>query len=213
MNEQSLAFFSAMAHTAELCEESVKLAAHSDYSDMDAAFILDHVDANSTVLELGAGTGLVVNKICNHVAHITAVEQFAPFTKFIKKNVNINIVIQNIFTYTPATTFDIILFFGLMHYMNRNEAEYIYKKYFTFLNNSGFFIIKNQFGIDEDVIISGYSEEQQTEYYAQYRHINSEVEMLKDIGFARVTVTDIYPPECNRWKNTHFYAVTAAKED
>lgn len=41
-----------------------------------------------------------------------------------------------------------------MHYFDEEESIFIYKKYY------GFIIIKNQFGVKEDITIDGYSEEQ-----------------------------------------------------
>jgi hypothetical protein len=80
------------------------------------------------------------------------------------------------------------------------------------LKPSGKFIIKNQFSVTEDVNVSGFSSELQQEYHAQYRNIDKEIEILKKIGYKNVEVFDIYPPECNRWNNTHFYAIVATKE-
>ena len=75
------------------------------------------------------------------------------------------------------------------------------------MKHDGKIIIKNQFGIEQDVTVEGYSQEQKTEYYAQYRQINKEVSILSNIGYKNIEVFDIYPPECNRWQNTHFYAI------
>ena len=33
----------------------------------------------------------------------------------------------------------------------------------------------------------------------------------KEIGFKNIEKFDIYPPEANRWNNTHFYAIIAEK--
>ena len=72
-------------------------------------------------------------------------------------------------------------------------------------------IIKNQFGLHKDVTIDGFSEELQENYFAQYRFIDKEVRLLHDAGFGNVEIVDIYPKECNRWDNTHFYALVAEK--
>ena len=98
-----------------------------------------------------------------------------------------------------------------MHYVERSEAIKIYKKCYNFLKEHGKIIIKNQFGVNDDVLVAGYSEEQKTDYYAQYRHIDKEINLLKEIGFKNVEKIDIYPPEANRWNNTHFWAIVGEK--
>jgi cyclopropane fatty-acyl-phospholipid synthase-like methyltransferase len=107
--------------------------------------------------------------------------------------------------------FDVITIFGVLHYFNEKEAMAIYQKYYPYLKKGGKMIVKNQFGVKEDVIVDGYSEEQQQNYFACYRYITKEQKILETIGYKNIEVVDIYPPECNRWENTHFYAIVAEK--
>lgn len=209
MNKDSLEFFEKMAKSQNLNTNSVKLAKNSDFSNFDSKFILKHCNENSEILDLAAGTGLVINKLYKNVKKIIAVEPFIEFTKFIEKSKNIGIENQNIFEYNPKQLFDIITLFGIMHYLDENEARIIYEKYKSFLKPRGKLIIKNQFGTSEDVTVKGFSEELNTNYYAQYRHTEKEIEILKKLGYENITITDIYPPDCNRWENTHFYAIVA----
>lgn len=209
MNKNSLEFFEKMAKSENLNTNSVKLAKNSDFSDFDSKFILKYADSNTEILDLAAGTGLIINKLYKNVKKIVAVEQFKEFTKFIEKSENIEIENLNIFDYNPKQLFDIISLFGIMHYFGKDESRIIYEKYKKFLKPHGKLIVKNQFGVKEDVNVEGFSEELKTDYYAQYRHIEKETKILKELGYKNITVTDIYPPECNRWENTHFYAITA----
>lgn len=211
MNEKSLAFFAKLSQDSQGNQNSVKLAKNSDFSDKDADFILKYSTNDSQILDLASGTGLIINKIYAEVGKILAVEPFENFTKFIKKASNIEIVNENICTFLPSQKYDLITFFAIMHYFKENEAINIYKKYFLYLKPNGKIIIKNQFGVNENVIIEGFSDELQTNYYAQYRHIKKEVKILEEIGYKNVEVFDIYPQECNRWDNTHFFAIVAGK--
>lgn len=210
-NRLALNFFEYLAKNATHNQSSVKLANKSDFSQLDADFIMKFADNNSTLLDLASGTGLILNKIYDKIYYICAVEVFEGFTKFIQKVDNIRIVNENIFSHNPSETFDLITLFALMHYLNESEAIVIYKKYFRYLNKGGKIIIKNQFGVNEDVTVSGYSQEQKKDYFAQYRHIDKEVSILQKIGYKNIKVFDIYPPECNRWENTHFYAIVGEK--
>lgn len=212
-NKESLDFFRNIAEQDNVTELSCKLFSKNDHTQLDADFILKHCDTTTNLLDLGSGSGLIINKIYNKVAKITAVEPFKSFTDLIVKSDNIFIENKTLEDYTPAFDehFSLLTIFGTMHYFNENEAIAIYTKYINFLNDGGKIIIKNQFGVTEDVVISGYSQELKTDYYAWYRHIDKEVAILKQIGFKNIEVVDIYPPEANRWNNTHFYAIVAEK--
>ena len=207
-NKNSLKFFSFLAHNNP-SEITVKISNVSDYTDLDAKFILKYVDRNTKRLDLASGSGLILHKICDKVNHITAVEVFAQFSQFITETERRSVFNQDISTFQTEEGFDIITWFGISQYFNESEISQIYKRYLKNINTGGKYIIKNQFGINEDIVIEGYSKELKTDYYSQYRHINKEVYILKNLGFSNIEVFDIYPPECNRWTNTHFYAIVA----
>lgn len=100
--------------------------------------------------------------------------------------------------------------FGIVQYFGESEMRDLYVKYKEYLKTGGKLIVKNQFGVKEDVTVSGMSKEIGKVYYSEYRHLDKEVSLLKSIGFSDVITTDIYPPEANRWDNTHFYAIVAS---
>jgi cyclopropane fatty-acyl-phospholipid synthase-like methyltransferase len=172
---------------------------------------MKYANENSEILDLGSGTGLTLNKYYEKVKHIDAVERFDGFSKFIAKTPKITVHNQNITTFETNKQYDIITMFGILHYFNEKEAKEIYEKHKNNLRGGGRLIIKQQFGIKEEITVSGYSEELKENYFSQYRHIDKEVKILKTIGYKNIEVFDIYPPECNRWDNTHFYAIVAEK--
>ena len=210
-NTQALNFFRDMAKNQEDNPKSVKLACNMDCTELDSNFIMRYANKNTSILDIGTGTGLIINKIYNHIKNVDCVEPYPEFTKFIVKSENVTVINENFFDFMTDKIFDLITIFGTMHYVNEEEAIEIYRKSDSLLRRGGHIIIKNQFGINEDVTVSGYSEEQKTDYFAQYRHINKEVSILKDVGFKNTNVVDIYPPEANRWNNTHFYAIVGEK--
>lgn len=209
MNDKALHFFKKMAGDEKLTPNSVKLAKNSDFSALDAAFIRARATKESDLLDLGSGTGLIVNKLYPYVKSIMAVEPFPEFTKFIVQSENVSVVHADIFEFASGKQFDIITLFALMHYFDAEQAALIYKKYVPLLKPGGIMLIKNQFGVHEDVTVDGFSEELKTNYHAQYRHIDKEVALLESVGLGKIEVIDIYPPEHNRWENTHFYALVA----
>jgi len=160
---------------------------------------------------LGSGSGLIINKLYEKVAHIDAVELFETFSRFIEKTSKISVFNQNITEFYSTKKYDLITVFGTMHHFNEQESTAIYEKYYDMLKINGKLIIKNQFGTNDDVIVEGYSEELKTNYFAHYRYTKKEEEILLKIGYHNIKFHDIYPPECNRWNNTHFYALVAEK--
>ena len=78
------------------------------------------------------------------------------------------------------------------------------------LSVNSVFILKNQFGIKETKTVTG-SEALGKEYFAQYRFLDYEIKRLKSVGFKNIVAHDIYPAKENKWKDTHFYALTCEK--
>lgn len=210
-NKDAMGFYETLTVNGANNPNVVKLAHNTDYTGLDADFILKYATKSSKILDVATGTGLIVNKMYDKVGYVECVEPYEQFTKFIAKSDNIHIVNKTIFEYDTKQRFDLVSLFGFMHYVNEQEAKEIYKKCYRFLTTSGILIVKNQFGINEDVNVSGYSQEQKANYYAQYRHIDKEIKILKDTGFENVQKFDIYPPEANRWNNTKFFAVVGNK--
>lgn len=210
-NKDALLFFENMAKNNP-GEKSVKISKNgkSDFSHLDAEFILKFAGENSNILDLASGSGLIINKMHQKVKSITAVEAFSAFSKFIKKADNIFVINADIRDFDTDKQFDLITVFGLVQYFNESEIREIYKKYKKYLAKNGKIIIKNQFGVKENVTIEGFSEELQTNYYSNYRQIEREVQILEQAGYKNAEVFDIYPPECSRWENTHFYAIVAS---
>lgn len=209
-NKNSISYFKKLA-TNNPTEKSVKVAPENDHTEIDSQFILQYCNKNTTILDLASGSGLIINKIFQQVKSITAVELFPEFSKFIINNEKIKIVNKDISVYQTNKQYNLITMFEISQYFNKEEITNIYKKYYNYLKNNGKLIIKNQFGTDQDVVISGYSENLKTDYFSEYRHLEKEMDILNNVGFKNIKVIDIYPSKYNRWKNTHFYAIVAEK--
>ncbi|MCK9612625.1 MAG: class I SAM-dependent methyltransferase [Bacteroidales bacterium] len=209
-NKNSLDFFYNMAKDNP-DEKAVKITKQSDFTKLDSAFILSFADKKTTILDLASGSGLIINKIYDRVAKIVAVEYFEQFSKYIIKASNVIVVNEDISKYTTKDKFDLITLFGVVQYFDEEETFNLYKKYINNLKHNGKIIVKNQFGVKEDVIISGYSNELKKDYFSHYRTLQKESDMLKKAGFNHLNIVDIYPPECSRWDNTHFYALVAER--
>lgn len=208
-NKETMKYWAKIADNKPT-EKSVKVNPINDYSEYDANFISNYVNKHTNLLDLASGSGLIVNKIQPLVKSITAVEKFSQFSDYITKATNVTVINDDILQYSTTQYFDVITLFGVVQYFSEKEVSGLYNKCRKLLVKNGKTIIKNQFGVSEKVVVSGYSDELKTEYFSEYRHVEKEILLLYDSGFSCVEKIDIYPPECNRWANTHFYALVAS---
>ncbi len=185
-----------------------------DFSEYDIKIMKRIANKEKTLLDLGSGTGLLINHLYGDFKQITAVEKYPDFSKFIVKSPNIKIITDDLLNLEnlDSMKYDVVSLFGVMNYFDSAESQTIYKKVYGFLRNGGILVVKNQMGIEQDVIINGYSEELKTNYYSEYRQVDKEVDLLEKVGFSNIEKVDIYPPEYNRWDNTHFYAFVCHKK-
>lgn len=209
--EEAYKFWESLAHSDNVTQETVKFGCKDNFIEYDAACILDFANIHTNMLDIGSGTGLIVNQLVDKVNSIDCVEPFPELSKFIKKKDNVQVINKNIFDFEPEKKYDLITMFGFITYFSELEARQIYKKAFSCLYTGGGIIVKNQFGLEDDVIVSGYSEELGRNYYCAYRKVSKEISILEEIGFKNIKMIDIYPKEGNRWSNTHFYALIGNK--
>lgn len=209
MHEKSINYYDKLAkHIINPMEIRNK---SQDSSDLDLNYLIKFLDKKSTILDLGSGTGLLVNKLCAEGFNIHAVERYKEFAKFIELNENVVVNITDIRNYKPIINFKYITAFGVLNFFRLEDAFDLYKKIYAWIKPDGIFILKHQMGIVEDVLIDGYSDELGVEYFSNYRSLATEINLLTKAGFIIRRVDDIYGNQINRWKNTHFYAIVASR--
>ena len=180
-----------------------------DSSIHDERFIKEIAkDRHLSWLELGAGTGLMTNKLAKEFVRVLAVEKYPEFATHILPAPNVDILIADLNTLQLHASFDLVTLFGVMNYFNVNEALNIYTRVREMIAADGTLVIKNQMGTVSDVIVDERSKELETYYFSHYRSISHEQKLLESCGFKVSKVTDIYPDKFNRWDNTRFTALT-----
>ena len=209
-NKDALVFYRDIAKDAKN-PAAEKLLPSNDNTEIDAQFIKNYCHAHTRLLDMGTGSGLTINRLVNNVQSIVAVEKFKEFSSFISKSSRIKIVLADILEYEPDQVFDLVTLFGVVQYFDKQEIAQIYNRMYRCLDKSGQLIVKNQFGIKEEVVVDGFSQELNKKYYAVYRHLDTEIALLQKAEFKNITVHDIYPPEKNKWGNTHYYALVCNK--
>jgi len=183
-----------------------------DFSEYDIGLMKKLSGKEKRLLDLGSGTGLLINHLHEEFEQIVAVERYEAFSKFIEARDNLRIINEDLLEVELEESFyDIVSLFGVMNYFNPDEAKKIYQKAYAALKPGGMIVVKNQFGLKEDVVVEGYSQELQTDYFSHYRQVDSEMELLKKRGFRDIEKIDIYPAKYNRWDNTHFFALVGHK--
>jgi cyclopropane fatty-acyl-phospholipid synthase-like methyltransferase len=183
-----------------------------DFSQYDIELVKKFSGKEKKLLDLGSGTGLLINHLHEDFEQIVAVEKYEAFSKFIEKKENIEVINEDLLDVEAKESFyDMVSLFGVMNYFNTKEAKIIYAKAYCWLKTGGMIVVKNQFGLNDDVVVSGYSQELETDYFSHYRQVDKEIELLKEIGFVNIEKIDIYPPRYNRWDNTHFFALIGHK--
>jgi len=209
-NSSAVKYYDYLANKIEDPKETRNKA--KDTSVFDSELLKQFSGQDKKLLDLGSGTGLLINLIHKDFEYVVAVEKYKEFTKFIKKGNNMEILNYDLLDYVPPNNkFDVVSLFGVMNYFNKFEAKQVYQKAFDSLKKEGILVVKNQMGVAEDVLVNKFSEELQTKYFSEYRSVENEKKIMKSVGFEIVDVIDIYPPEFNRWENTHFYALICKK--
>ncbi len=176
------------------------------YLNKDISFVKRFLKPEYDIIDIGSGSGLVVNNLIDSVNSIIAVETFEGLTKFIHKDIFvINAALQG---FRIRKEFDAVVCTGVSHFFNEKDIINIYSNIFKMLKKDHNLIMRSHLGINEKVVVDGYSEELKSDYFTEYRQLDDEIELLKNIGFSDVKIFDEVSEELNVWKNTrHYYLV------
>lgn len=182
-----------------------------DTSDLERDFILEYFQKEDDIVDIGSGSGLIINKLYNNVNSIIAIEKFEGFSKYIVDSPNVLVINADLKDFKIRKQFDGVLCTGVSQCFSLEEMIPIYKNMFAMLKEGGTFIMRMHCGLQEDVIIDGYSDELQTNYFASYRKLDSEIKTLKSTGFKEIQTFDIFPDTLNVWENTRHFMFVAKK--
>ena len=183
----------------------------NDRAYYDVEFIKNYINQMSRVLDLGCGTGILEEPLAPLVASIIGVDKYQEFIDRAFQAPNIRYVVSSFKDLQLEGKFDLILLFGLTMYLSDEELMDLFAKVSNVMGNNSTFIIKNQFGINEEVVVNNFSDNLQCFYYAKYRKLGDMCRMIMNFGFS-CEVVDIYPAYVNKYDNTHEYALVLRKE-
>ena len=187
---------------------------HDDTHVYDLALIRRFTRPDSEILDVACGTCVHANSLAPEVARIRAIDKYATFLQHCDQSDTLTAEVGDILTFEDSSLYDLILAFGIMNYYDDDDARKIYAKLANMLKPEGILIVKHQSGIEEDVLVDGYSEQIDAHYHALYRQRDRDKALLEEqFGEGNVEVEDIYPRELNPWPNTHFYAYMCRREE
>jgi cyclopropane fatty-acyl-phospholipid synthase-like methyltransferase len=209
MHEKSIKYYDLLAK--KINDPTEIRNKSEDSSALDFSYLIEMIPEKSIILDLGSGTGLLVNKLCNAGFYVHAVERCKEFANFIQINKKIIIHIADLRVFEPERSFNYVTAFGVLNFFTVEEAFILYKKIFSWILPGGRLILKHQMGVIDDVLIDGFSKELNTDYFSMYRAVDHELELLSRAGFKIDQVDDIYGNRINRWANTRFFAVVATR--
>ncbi len=205
MSSKSKEYWQKMADSISSQNETTNKR-NNEYLKTDINFVKSHLNLNDEILDIGAGSGLVTNELVNSVRNIVAVETFEGLTKFIHEDVLV--INAELPTFKIRKEFDKIICTGVTHFFTKTDVEKIYENMFKMLKSNGKLIMRSHCGLNETVVINGYSDELSSEYFTEYRKLEDEVALIKAKGFEKVDVIDEVADELNVWENTrHYYFV------
>lgn len=170
----------------------------------DRELVLSQLKQGGTILDLGAGTCTLAVELEPHASRIVAVDKVGEFFHGVSHRKKIECVVSDVTSFQVDEKFDAVLLFGVVNFITSDDEDRLYAQVRKMVNQDGVFIVKNQCGVRQEIVVDKYSEELEAEYHARYPFVDTQEEKLaKFFGVERV---DIYPESINRWSNTHFYA-------
>jgi aspartate racemase len=208
-NTNAMQFYNGLSSRIQVADETKNKT--KDGSSIDIEFILSHATNKTSLLDLGSGTGLIINRLVSEFDNIVAVEKFPNFSKFIHHRDNLITINEDLLSFQPKYLSSTVTIFACLNYFNFYEASAIYRTAWHALLPGGKLIIKHQMGINETVVINRVSEDLGQYYFSQYRTLSDEKTMIALAGFKNILSFDIYPADFNPHTNTHYYAITADK--
>lgn len=171
----------------------------------DTELVKKYVKHNSSILDLGAGTCTLTAPFLDiPIEKVVAVDRYEGFLNKVPDHPLLTKICADVAQFYSTQIFDLILLFGVVNFLSHDEELSLYESCSKMMAEDSVFIVKNQCGIANEVLIDKFSEELGTHYHARYPHFEDQFSKLST--FFKVELVDIYPNEINRWEDTHFYA-------
>ena len=177
----------------------------------DVEFVKKFIPQNGAVLDLGCGTGVMTLELKKYASIVYAVDYIAAFLDKIPDQEGLIKRVSDANTFCEKENFfDVITIFGAIQYNVGKDLIMIYENCYKMLKKGGVLLVSGQLGVNNTVTINNYSHELKSNYYAEYRTVKQETDLLDSVGCS-TRVEDILPEKFNRFENTKFHCLVAEK--
>ena len=92
MNGNALDFFHTLAKKDGIEPDVVKFSKSNNFSAFDMDFVKPYLGCSVDWLDVGAGTGLLINGLHQKVRSVVAIEPVEEFSNFIVKAENVSVI-------------------------------------------------------------------------------------------------------------------------
>jgi 2-polyprenyl-3-methyl-5-hydroxy-6-metoxy-1,4-benzoquinol methylase len=152
------------------------------------------------ILDLGSGAGELSKSIQKPGDFLTAVDYEENFSRFFEKRDNQTFQATDLTEFESQERFDLILLFGVVNYLTKEEESKVYRVIHEHLASIGVAIIKHQVSYTDEIIINTYSNELESQYSARYPSHKEQVTELKTL-FGNVEILE-YNQKFNKFEDT-----------
>ncbi len=156
-----------------------------------------------TVLDLGSGHGELSRRIAQHPVQLVAVDWVVEFTRAFDAP-NHSFVQSTVAEYETEDEFDLVLLFGVVTCLTRDEEVLVYRKAAEWVAPDGSLIVKNQCARHDEFVFTGVSEALGSEYSGRYP--NAAEQRSRLVGHFRSVEMVAYPDQFNPWDNSFHVA-------
>ena len=180
--------------------------------DYDIDLITKYINSDSSILDLGCGTGVMEERLYNCVKYIKAIDKYQEFLERATQVDNIDYAKHDVVTYRDEKVYDLITIFGVTVYLIDEEMKELLNNCNKMMSDDSTLIIKNQWSMLENdkVVDKEYSDANKNRYFGIYRTLEKMKTLLSNAGFDFEKV-DLYPDDLNRYTDTHEYALICKK--
>ena len=177
----------------------------------DMEFVYRYITPGSVVCDLCCGEGFMTREMSKKAKLVYAVDINSNFLNEMRDLSNVVTVESDAVDYFCDQPLDLITVFGAIQYNMGEDVTKIYDNCYRMLKTGGWLLVSGQWGVKNTVLIDNFSEELQRHYFAEYRTMTDECNLLETIGF-RTELHKILPNIYDRFDDTKFMCIVATKE-